>query len=87
VYDETYRKAGKMDVSNFVSSLNPFTCRIIDTIQENLLDPGQLISAEMYKLNVYGMCSSLLGSFNVDTLAFPKRKRLFLQSSQRHASW
>ena len=58
VYDETYRKAGKMDAQNFSVQLDPISSGLIQTI-ESQLAPTQAgkpmsIKAEIYKLNVYG---------------------------------
>ena len=58
VYDETYRKAGKMDAQNFSVPLDPVSSGLIQTI-ESQLAPTQAnkpmsIKAEIYKLNVYG---------------------------------
>lgn len=58
VYDETYRKAGKMDAQNFSIQLDPVSSGLIQTI-ESQLAPTQTkkpmsIKAEIYKLNVYG---------------------------------
>ncbi|PPQ75052.1 hypothetical protein CVT25_008307, partial [Psilocybe cyanescens] len=58
VLDESYRKAGKLDATDFALNFSPFTCGIIDTIRDTLLtyqNDDRSIHAEMYKLNVYGM--------------------------------
>ena len=60
VLDETYRKAQKLDASQFTTNFNPYECGIIDTIGQLLLPSVvatqglQLrgIRAELYKLNV-----------------------------------
>ncbi|KAF9555441.1 hypothetical protein CPC08DRAFT_133245 [Agrocybe pediades] len=57
VYDESYRKAGKLDATHFVTALNPWASGIVDTVNQVLLgnrDAGKSIKAELYKLNVYG---------------------------------
>ncbi|KAF4618921.1 hypothetical protein D9613_009829 [Agrocybe pediades] len=57
VYDETYRKAGKLDATHFVTALNPWASGIVDTVNQVLLgnrDAGKSIKAELYNLNVYG---------------------------------
>ncbi|KAF2804168.1 uncharacterized protein BDZ99DRAFT_452136 [Mytilinidion resinicola] len=59
IYDETYRKATKLDTTAFSSTFNPYEVGIIDVIAQILLPslPGGDISrgvrAELYKLNVY----------------------------------
>ena len=65
VYDESYRKAVKMDASNFAVQFDPDRTGLIKIIEDQLLssqEGGMSINAEIYKLNVYG------GSPN-DTLA------------------
>ena len=64
VYDEKYRKAGKMDASKFCALFDPVSTGLIRTI-ESLLVPTQaekemLIKAEIYKLNVYGEFASTI---------------------------
>lgn len=58
VFDETYRKALKMDTNKFASTFNPYECGIIDGIAQVLLpstpesDLRRGVRAELYKLNV-----------------------------------
>lgn len=58
IYDETYRKASKLDASAFSSTLNPYELGIIDAIAQVLLpsvkDANSMrgVRAELYKLNV-----------------------------------
>lgn len=58
VFDETYRKAFKMDTDKFASTFNPYECGIIDSIAQVLLpstpesDLRRGVRAELYKLNV-----------------------------------
>ena len=57
VYDETYRKAVKMDASNFAVQLDLARVGLIKIIEDKLLLSQQKemsVSAEIYKLNVYG---------------------------------
>ncbi|KAF7317562.1 Fe2OG dioxygenase domain-containing protein [Mycena kentingensis (nom. inval.)] len=60
VYDESYRKAGKMDNSTFASTLNFATLQdVVESITPDLLEghegaEDKIIRAELYKLNVYG---------------------------------
>jgi len=58
VYDETYRKALKMEPTAFTTNFNPYELGIIDTIAQLLL-PSQVdskiqrsVRAELYKMNV-----------------------------------
>ncbi|KAL1866874.1 hypothetical protein Daus18300_006577 [Diaporthe australafricana] len=72
VFDETYRKALKMDTTKFASTFSPYECGIIDSIAQVLLpstpesDVRRGVRAELYKLNVY---SSPSGKFkpHIDT--------------------
>ena len=57
VYDETYRKAVKLDESNCSTNCSPSNFGIIKTIEEMLLPSLEWcqrhsIKAELYKLNV-----------------------------------
>lgn len=57
VLDETYRKAGKMDVENFVMRFDAERSGLIDVVRAGLLTgPREKkgIDVELYKLNVYG---------------------------------
>ncbi|KDQ60430.1 hypothetical protein JAAARDRAFT_125785, partial [Jaapia argillacea MUCL 33604] len=57
VYDESYRKAGKLDLRHFATHFNPDTAGLAEVIRENLLegkDDNRPIGLELYKLNVYG---------------------------------
>ncbi|KAL2277142.1 hypothetical protein FJTKL_00157 [Diaporthe vaccinii] len=66
VFDETYRKALKMDTNKFASTFNPYECGIMDGIAQVVLpstpesDLRRGVRAELYKLNVY---SSPSGKF------------------------
>jgi hypothetical protein len=58
VFDETYRKALKMDTDKFATTFNPYECGIIDGIAQALLpstpqsEHRRGVRAELYKLNV-----------------------------------
>ncbi|KAI1288943.1 hypothetical protein F5Y03DRAFT_378833 [Xylaria venustula] len=61
VYDESYRKALKLDTSRFASTFNPYELGIVDAVAQLLL-PNLLgrsatrkrgVRAELYKLNAY----------------------------------
>ncbi|KZT01145.1 uncharacterized protein LAESUDRAFT_492397 [Laetiporus sulphureus 93-53] len=56
VFDETYRKAGKLDTSKFALKFDPATSGLLDAFRGDLLedDKDKPIRAELYKLNVYG---------------------------------
>lgn len=57
MYDESYRKAVKMDASNFSVQLDLAGSGLIRTIEDQLLQgetESMRIRAEPYKLNVYG---------------------------------
>ncbi|KAK5629470.1 hypothetical protein RRF57_005185 [Xylaria bambusicola] len=61
VYDESYRKASKLDTSRFSSSFNPYELGIVDAVAQLLLPNlkenrpkwKRGVRAELYKLNVY----------------------------------
>jgi len=57
VFDESYRKAGKLDRDHFSCYFDPERSKLIKTIRSNLLeghDEKREIEVELYKLNVYG---------------------------------
>ena len=57
VIDESYRKAGKIDVANFATKFNVERSGILELIRNELLEGGGAkkgINVELYKLNVYG---------------------------------
>lgn len=57
VSDESYRKAGKLDIENFASKFKLEKSGIMTVIRAALLeghDSNRPIEAELYKLNVYG---------------------------------
>ncbi|KAJ7495383.1 hypothetical protein FB451DRAFT_1550818 [Mycena latifolia] len=59
VLDETYRKAGKMDLTKFATRLDVVASGLINAISPDILqgqntDGDKIVRAEMYKLNVYG---------------------------------
>lgn len=58
VHDETYRKAGKLDKTDFSPAFDALRAGLIKTVEEELVVPRYrkdiTIRAEMYKLNVYG---------------------------------
>lgn len=56
VLDETYRKAGKLDATDFSVQFSPADLGIVEKVYSHLLRGAdhQPIHAELYKLNVYG---------------------------------
>ncbi|EJT70669.1 hypothetical protein GGTG_11692 [Gaeumannomyces tritici R3-111a-1] len=72
VLDESYRKAAKMDRSDFSSDFCPYELGIIDTIAQVLLPntrdgiSTKGVRAELYKLNIYSSPSGFFKS-HVDT--------------------
>ncbi|KAK5689310.1 hypothetical protein LTR17_026350 [Elasticomyces elasticus] len=77
VFDETYRKAGKLDTDQFMTDFCPYATGIIDVVAQMLLpnvaDRQRGVKAELYKLNVY---SGPSGKFkaHVDT---PRSEKQF----------
>ncbi|KAH8882268.1 hypothetical protein GQ53DRAFT_701013 [Thozetella sp. PMI_491] len=64
VYDETYRKALKLDPSRFSTNFSPYTSGIVDAIAQMLLPSYRIgskrgVKAELYKLNV-SRCSTMV---------------------------
>jgi len=62
VHDEEYRKAGKLDVSDFATKFSLARSGLMDTIRSELLEGHEdrkEIKGELYKLNVYGEQPSL----------------------------
>lgn len=91
VYDETYRKAGKLDCSHFAMGFDPGHSGLMDLIRDSLLegqDADVGIRYELYKLNVYGMSSQIVEpdlrySPSHQTICRPWK---LLQGTQGHAS-
>lgn len=57
VLDETYRKAGKLDTSEFLVRLDVVKSGLLDVVCSSLLSGDKSrrsVTAELYKLNVYG---------------------------------
>ena len=58
VLDESYRKAAKLDPSQFSSTFNPYALGIVDAVAQALLPSlrhakqARAVRAELYKLNV-----------------------------------
>ena len=57
VYDESYRKALKMDATDFAVQFDPIVSSLMKIVEENLLQgetEKMSIRPEIYKLNIYG---------------------------------
>ncbi len=60
VYDETYRKVGKLDSEDFAIGFDASRSSLVDVIRTELLveNPKRVkcedLNIELYKLNVYG---------------------------------
>lgn len=53
VFDEQYRKAGKLDASKFCTSFNPYEHGVMDIVTQALVHTKYHgIRAELYNLNV-----------------------------------
>ncbi|KAF7798245.1 hypothetical protein EIP86_009462 [Pleurotus ostreatoroseus] len=75
VHDESYRKAGKLDMGAFSVNLDLEKNGLMNVIRDNLLDgknSQKTILAELYKLNVYGE-----GSFFKSHKDTPRDKSMF----------
>ncbi|KAH7887350.1 hypothetical protein F5I97DRAFT_1859695 [Phlebopus sp. FC_14] len=75
VYDESYRKAWKMDQSDYMTGFNAHEAGLVDVIRSELLgreDDKRPIELELYKLNVYGK-----GSFFKPHKDTPRSERMF----------
>lgn len=69
VFDETYRKAEKLDTDDFCTDFCPYTLGLVNIVNQLLvpsINEKRSVRAELYKLNVY---SGLSGKFkaHVDT--------------------
>ncbi|KIM35882.1 hypothetical protein M413DRAFT_449510 [Hebeloma cylindrosporum] len=74
VLDETIRKAGKMECTDFATQFCPYASGIVDKIRASLLQGRNTstIHVEMYKLNVYGP-----GSFFKSHVDTPRSDTMF----------
>jgi hypothetical protein len=83
VMDLSYRKAGKMDVTNFMARFDPERLGLSEFVRAQLLEGDEDLKrmrTELYKLNVYGQC--LLVLLNIFVLSpYANREGLFLQVS------
>ncbi|GAB1316186.1 Fe2OG dioxygenase domain-containing protein [Madurella fahalii] len=76
VFDESYRKAAKLDPTKFSSTFNPYELGIVDAVAQALLPSlrhskqTRSVKAELYKLNLYSGPSGKFKS-HVDTPRSP----------------
>ena len=78
----SYRKAGKMDVSDFMMRFDVERSGLSEFVRGQLLEGDEDMKGmrtELYKLNVYGQSLSLLATIPVSPSYMTKRKGLFLQ--------
>ncbi len=65
VLDESYRKAGKLDIDSFMLGFDAERTGLLDAVRMALF-PGReetrSIDAELYKLNIYGECLLIVDS-------------------------
>ena len=57
IFDESYRRAGKLDVGRFSATFDPVDSGLLDQIQDLVVEghpAGTTARLELYKLNVYG---------------------------------
>lgn len=82
MYDESYRKAGKLDCSSFRPLLNISDLGLIDIVRDGLLrgmEALKPIRAELYNLNIYGVVLHLKHVAHV--LMRSRRRRIVLQGT------
>ena len=63
VLDESYRKAGKLDATDFGIKLDIAECGLLDRLRTRLLEGASAASPirhELYNLNVYGLSQTRL---------------------------
>ncbi len=86
VYDESYRKAGKMNVEDFSINFSPERFGLVRQIKNELLgwkDEARDIELELYKLNVYGErnlflpLTSMATDLNYSRFRFPGKDCFF----------
>ncbi|ATY59385.1 2OG-Fe(II) oxygenase family [Cordyceps militaris] len=76
VYDETYRKALKMNTDTFCSTFDPYSVGIVDSVAQMLLPSfldsatHRAVEARLYKLNIYSGPSGMFKA-HVDTPRSP----------------
>ena len=88
VLDETYRKAGKLDATDFCVKLDVGASGLLGRVQGQLLEgpsSAKKIRAELSKLNVYGASELHLAYRRPASLTFC-RKGIVLQVTQGHSS-
>ncbi len=86
VYDESYRKAGKLDWTSFRPMLNISSLGLVSIVRDGLLhgmEAQKPIRAELYNLNVYGVVLHLKHVAHV--LMRSRRRRIILQGTQGYS--
>ena len=84
IYDESYRKARKLDVGSFMIGLDIVRLGLIKIIRENLVlgeEAAKPVRAELYNLNVYGGILYILWEIVFLTIRFQGK-----DPSSRHMS-
>ena len=84
VLDESYRRAGKLDSTYFSMHFDAVRAGLVDGVRDHLLevdDSQRAITAELYKLNVYGVSITIFYLLPSDQLHRSRRK-LVLQVAQ-----
>ncbi len=88
VFDETYRKASKLDAEDFMIGYDPLRSGVLDIVHSELAidrrGKQDAIRAELYKLNIYGVSSCPTHVAFRKQMTFPRRTRVFLQASCRY---
>ena len=91
MYDETYRKAGKLDSDDFLIVFDASRSSLVDVIRTELLvESPQIVksedlSIELYKLNVYGASIHAVYSLPLFLKRQPRsRQRRVLQAPRRY---
>lgn len=56
-FDESYRRAGKLDAAHFAPKFDPERCGLVESVSGFLLEghADSSVRVELYKLNVYGI--------------------------------
>lgn len=88
ILDESYRKAGKMELTDFATKFVVGESGLMDVIRSELLEghkSTQAIKTELYKLNVYGLLFDGVPNMSCCPHQFTRKGGIF-QVAQRHPS-
>lgn len=85
VLDETYRRAGKLDLDAFATLFDPRSLGVHAAIEHDLLASDQTVEFELSKLNVYGKSSLVDWLVPRSRANQVFREGRFLQISPRHS--